>query len=411
MRDKLLSGSKQETHESQDAWRASNDKTTGNEGTLDSASANVHRKVDTEPAESSRRSRSNTGRGTGGQDTPSRASKKASKGKKKRTGASSTSALSQKKGSVASSKKLSLSSASKPQKKLPTLTSNPLQYDAQLKQMGIKVPKDPPKAPKKPVTARVGAVMNKKLQAKFNSTQSKILKSLAPEVIEEARESPDSKHLTTHRSDLDISAIKPQDMTLSASSKAVPTVESPRADDQKLSEVPLKGSDEALQSSSIELVATVVARKAPAASPDNEKKTPTRRSKADRTPTKAGSLDLSASSARRKLACLIVPEAFNPDGEEVTTYELGSKPAEIETPTFQVNIAPKLQYSLAQADGGECPPMIQLKHYKTGKKTIKVYQKAPGGEERLYHMVLNVWNPDSGASGKYRFRVFCKPNI
>ena len=106
--------------------------------------------------------------------------------------------------------------------------------------MGAKGGKDPLKAPKKPVAARVGAAMNKKLQAKFASTQSKILKSLAKEVIDEVGESPDSKHptdsrqLTTHKSDLDISAIKPQDMTLSADSKAMPSaVGSPTAEGQK----------------------------------------------------------------------------------------------------------------------------------------------------------------------------------
>ena len=81
--------------------------------------------------------------------------------------------------------------------------------------MGVKVGKELPKSAKKPVAAKVGAAMNKKLQAKFASTQNKILKSLAKEVIDEVRESPDSKHLTdsrqltTHKSDLDISAIKP----------------------------------------------------------------------------------------------------------------------------------------------------------------------------------------------------------
>jgi len=255
-----------------------------------------------------------------------------------------------------------------------TLTSNPLQYDAQLKQMGSKVKKDSQKAPKKTVTARVGSAMNKKLQQRFNSTQSKILKSLAKEVIDEVGESPDSKHLTTHKSDLDISALKPQDMTLSADSKVMPTIESAKAEEQKdnlLGAVQPKSGNEDFQSLGIELVATVVARKSPAASPDIDK-TPARRSKADRA-KEVISLDLSASSARKKLACLIVPKEFNTDSEEVTLYELGSKPVEIETPTFQINIAPKLQYSLIQANGEECPPMIQLKQYKTGKKTIKIY--------------------------------------
>ena len=55
---------------------------------------------------------------------------------------------------------------------------------------------------------------------------------------------------------------------------------------------------------------------------------------------------------------------------------------------------------------------MQVKTQKaTGKKVIRIYQKSPAGEEKLYQVILNVWNPDSGAAGKYTFRVFCKPNI
>ena len=131
VREQLLPVSKQDTYESQEVWRASNDKTAGHDGTVDSVSANAYRKAETEPPESSRRSRSNTAKGIGDQETPSRVSKKGGKGKKKkRPGTSSTSALSQKKPSIASSTKLAMS-GTKPQKKM-SLTSNPLQYDAQL---------------------------------------------------------------------------------------------------------------------------------------------------------------------------------------------------------------------------------------------------------------------------------------
>lgn len=58
---------------------------------------------------------------------------------------SSTKALSAKKPSVSSLARQS-SSISKDTKKKMTLTSNPANYDAQLKAMGIKAPKDQSKA-------------------------------------------------------------------------------------------------------------------------------------------------------------------------------------------------------------------------------------------------------------------------
>ena len=55
---------------------------------------------------------------------------------------------------------------------------------------------------------------------------------------------------------------------------------------------------------------------------------------------------------------------------------------------------------------------MQVKTQKaTGKKVVRIFQKSPAGEEKLYQIVLNVLNPDSGAAGQYTFRVFCKPNI
>ena len=55
---------------------------------------------------------------------------------------------------------------------------------------------------------------------------------------------------------------------------------------------------------------------------------------------------------------------------------------------------------------------MQVKTQKaTGKKVIRIYQKSPAGEEKLYQIILNIWNPDTGAAGKYSFRVFRKPNI
>lgn len=62
--------------------------------------------------------------------------------------------------------------------------------------MGIKAPKDQSKTQKKqPLATKVGAAMNKKMQAKFAQSQKSILKSLAKETIEEVRESPDSKNM------------------------------------------------------------------------------------------------------------------------------------------------------------------------------------------------------------------------
>jgi hypothetical protein len=49
---------------------------------------------------------------------------------------------------------------------------------------------------------------------------------------------------------------------------------------------------------------------------------------------KLSDLDASTSSAKRKLACLIVPKEFEADNQEITTYELGKKAVEIECPTF-----------------------------------------------------------------------------
>ena len=109
------------------------------------------------------------------------------------------------------------------------------------------------------------------------------------------------------------------------------------------------------------MVAAVVAKKPPVAkSPD---KTPPRRTRGDRSSKNASPLDVSVGSSARKapkLACLIVPKHFNADSEEVTVYELGSKSVELEMPTFQINIAPKLQYSLIQANGDACPSMIHI---------------------------------------------------
>ena len=171
-----------------------------------------------------------------------------------------------------------------------SLTSNPLQYDAQLKQMGIKAPKKDAmlKAPKKAATARVGAAVNKKLQAKFNTMQSKLLKSLAPEVIAEVGESPDSKNLGTHRSDQDASAVQQQDGTLSADSKAAGTLESAGAEEQKtslLNVAPLTSGGEDLLGG-LSLVATVVAKKPADSGADT---TPARRAKADKGSGKKGS--------------------------------------------------------------------------------------------------------------------------
>ena len=97
---------------------------------------------------------------------------KGKKGKKKKKKAassvSSTKALSAKKPSVTSLGARQSSSISKEPKKKLTLTSNPANYDAQLKAMGIKAPKDQAKgAQKKPLAAKMGSAMNKKMQAKF----------------------------------------------------------------------------------------------------------------------------------------------------------------------------------------------------------------------------------------------------
>ena len=135
-------------------------------------------------------------------------------------------------------------------------------------------------------------------------------------------------------------------MTLSADSKAMPSaVGSPTAEEQKtymLGDGPPRGSSEDLgnMAGGIEIVAALAASKPAETSPE---KTPSRRGKAESRMSKSSNpVNVSTSSARRKLACLIVPKEFNADSEEVTVYELGSKAVEIEAPTFQINIARKL---------------------------------------------------------------------
>ena len=49
---------------------------------------------------------------------------------------------------------------------------------------------------------------------------------------------------------------------------------------------------------------------------------------------KLSDLDASTASAKRKLACLIVPKEFEAGSQEITTYELGKKAVEIDCPTF-----------------------------------------------------------------------------